>query len=128
MFGSAGGERMRKLGFWNRLAFVAFVLTIIAFPLWVVVQTNSDAGKFAHFSYSVCTQTAEEYPTKNIVAADNDCMNKYEAQYAEGAAGWGTYFLGIGIAIILFAILYGFIWIVVATSKWVWRGKAVSES
>jgi len=117
-----------KLGFWNRLAFVASVLAMIVLPVWGVADTNGQAGDIAGLTYSTCLSLAEEKPTTDqTLAEDRRCSDQFNHDFAKFKATWGTYFVGLLFTVILCAVAYGVLWVVGLVAKWVWRGRQIQK-
>lgn len=109
-----------RLGFWNRLAIVAFTLTVIAGPTWYVFSVNSELADLQQARLDTCTAVAAS-------KLDNKANEKCWDEFTAGSSrfiGWREWFEAIPAAALSFAVIYAMLAAIVQTVKWVWRGRA----
>lgn len=117
-----------RLGFWNRLAIVVAVLALIFAPLAYMVEINNQIADGREATGNLCRASAEMLDTVEKRSAANEAC--WKAQFPTPdplRAGWGQWREGFITTLQVCAILYALIWLVVATAKWVWRGRRVPE-
>lgn len=114
---------LNRLGFWNRLALVAAILTILILPAWGVANTNATASDIAGVGYGICTNEVDQRPNADVIAEDAKCMKEFEKTFDSLKAGWGGYGVGMLATFALCIVAYGLLWLMGAVAKWVWRGK-----
>lgn len=111
-----------RLGFWNRLALVAWVIGTLALPTWWVLSTNARHSEVMQSGYRKCLAAANEssnYESREL------CWDLWVEGARLGFMGWGAWWEGLGWAAIGLGILYAIIRLCVSVAKWVWQGRAV---
>lgn len=104
-----------KLGFWNRLALVVGVLALFIIPTWDVVNSNSEMAEHRISGHATCLGFADSS------AAIKHCDETFLTDL--GDKGWGYWKIAFVNTAGGLAILYLLIWVIVATAKWIWRGR-----
>lgn len=119
---------MIRLGMWNRLALVASAVATIAVPLVISEQYVDQAYANREVYFQDCRRANAGTGKDDLNAwleRDGKCMDELIKPLPEPSAGfyWElTYSTAIGCA-----ILYLLIWAIVATAKWIWRGRSIAD-
>lgn len=110
-----------RLGFWNRLAVVAFVIGTIAGPSWYVLSANAEMSALQQGAYETCMAVADE---RRDFAAKKTCFDTLVSG-SDRFLGWSEWRQAIIPTLILlvagYLIIAGAAWVV----RWVWRGRSI---
>lgn len=107
-----------RLGFWNRLALVAWVLASVGGGTYQVLSDNNKTYKALSSGYQTCMKMASE--GDGSVTGDFCYDSWLKNMHTWGVDDWALF---VGVYALGFAVVYLIIWAAVATSKWVWRGR-----
>lgn len=108
-----------RLGFWNRLAVVAFVLGVVGGPTWYVFSVNSELAELQQARLDTCTAVAA---SKLDNKANEKCWDEF-TRHPSRFLGRQEWFEAIPAAALSFAVIYAIIACAVQIAKWVWRGR-----
>jgi hypothetical protein len=117
-----------RLGFWNRLAVVGFVLTLLFSPIYFGIDAAQERDHLRSIMYDACMKDAKEsYPDPAYMkrfAVERECLEKrYPIPDPYPVWTWANWWTVIQGSALGYGIIYALIWIIVATCKWVWRGR-----
>lgn len=123
---------MKPLGFWNRLAIVATGFALLIGPAWIYVDTVDSINTSKELFLKSCRSQAMAHlgpdglaDWDKIKAADKQCWDNYHQRGEPDGKIWREAFAAI---LLLCAFLYFLIWGMVATAKWVWRGRSTKST
>lgn len=123
---------MKPLGFWNRLAIVATVLALIVIPAWVYIDTVDSLNTTKTLMLESCRKQALVHQLPNgladfdkIRAADKLCWEDFARRPEANSTIWRE---ALAATMLLCAFVYGLIWSIIATAKWVWRGRSAKST
>lgn len=108
-----------RLGFWNRLAIVAFVFGSFALPTWYVLSGNMELSELQQSAHKSCVAAAEQ---RGDVEGRDRCFDALMAG-SDRFYGWSEWGNAIAPSMIGLAILYLLVAGIVQTCKWVGRGR-----
>lgn len=114
-----------RFGRWNRLALVATFLAVLVAPLSMMVLMSNDRSHNVDVIYQLCLSEAVDGPADQMALAVGQCNDEMSAGHrrANEEYSWSIWLLLAGGTLAGCAVLYGLIWLIVGTAKWVWRGK-----
>ena len=122
-----------QLGFWNRLAVVGTVLALLITPLAIMVDTNAEVNDIREIGYDSCMKLASDtFATQAItmpelLQSQKKCWDFRFPDPDPAHQGWDEWReYAVGTAQFC-AIVYALIWSIVATVKWVLRGRELSK-
>lgn len=118
---------LNRLGMWNRLALVVTVLAVFFAPIAILLNIQHDLYELRAVWYEHCKAVWNGRELEaGYAQAHARCLDDF-LKPSTGAP-WGDYWeLALGTLIVCAAI-YGLIWIVVATIKWIWRGREAGKA
>jgi hypothetical protein len=108
-----------KLGFWNRLAIVAGVVTTLAVPTWWIFDERAETFEWRGQGLQRCM---ELIGTPGSDLTFEGCQQNWmpDTYFVPGWIEWSQL---VGVFAALSVITYLVIWAAVSIGKWVWRGK-----
>lgn len=115
-----------RLGLWNRLAIVAFVVGVPVASLVAITDKQADLDASRLSFIETCETAAGEKPnTASRLEALDTCRDlAYQSGkqniYNVNGDHWQMYLGGFAM---FGAAIYALIWITAVTAKWVWRGR-----
>lgn len=118
---------LKRLGMWNRMALVAGVIFAFTLPSWIVYSDNTKTRKLLDTGFQACMAN------KHFVKTDErsqyeycwDFWHKLVKPSYPGFDDWWAMVLWSAVGALF---IYGLIWIVVATAKWIWRGREAGKA
>lgn len=119
---------MKQLGMWNRLAIVLVFAALTIVPLAAVLNYRSDLAEMQQVHYKLCRQVNSgtgKNDLQGYLDRDQRCLDDLvkPIPWPTSDLYWGTL-----IATAIFCVVfYLSIWAIVATTKWVWRGRQVNK-
>lgn len=102
-----------RLGFWNRLALV----------LGIVASVGGSTALWLHFNREEGEQQSEGYARCIKAITDWDLCDKIWNARKWPYYGWSEWLFGLAALAVASLFLYLMTWAIVATAKWVWRGR-----
>lgn len=105
-----------KLGFWNRLALVASVLTTLGVPTYWVIDAANSSAEASELGFASCMKFDN--------ADYTECRDLWDYSTPAPWGEWPEAALAVAVAC---AAGYALIWITVRTAKWIWRGRSVDR-
>lgn len=117
-----------RLGFWNRLAIVATGLAMLIAPIWYIMAVNKQIDDGREQNYHLCMAGADILKDANKY--EDTFQRCWDMRFPKDDTirpGWPAWREGVVSTLIVCAILYTLIWVIVATIKWIWRGRRAAE-
>lgn len=118
---------LQRLGFWNRLALVAGICFSLALPTWVVYDDNQKNRRLIDMAFQACMKNENFVPTDGK-GQFQYCWDFWHVTMKPSGPtfdDWGIMATGSAIAALA---MYGLLWIVIATGKWIWRGREAGKA
>lgn len=112
-----------RLGFWNRLAIVAFVVGVPSTSLYAVIQKQDELEQTRQTILGVC-ERAVESGTRPANGWDGKSPCIEMAKPSDYTVTGGTWTMALKAHALLGLCIYALIAAVVWVAKWVWRGRA----
>lgn len=115
---------LKRLGMWNRLALVLSVLAVAIVPVTIYQSYVSQAYVNREHWYQDCRRINAGTGAGDLKAwlqRDEKCTDILTKPIIKPSSGF--YWEQVFLTAFACVIVYGLIWIVVATGKWIWRGR-----
>lgn len=117
-----GWPTMKRLGMWNRLALVIVTFATFAAPVAIALNIQNDIYESKRVWLDQCYAIWDGRELEDGYSAGRmECLDDY-LKPSETSV-WSDYWELALATLIVCAVLYALIWIVVATAKWIWRGR-----
>lgn len=117
---------LKRLGLWNRAALVAGVVFSFAVPTWSVYQDVERARKLTDVGYQACMKN-EHYVSMDGKSQFDHCWDFWHDLVKPAYPSWDDWWIMVFGAAIAAFLIYGLVWIVIATGKWIWRGREAGK-
>ena len=119
-----------RIGFWNRLAIVAAGLVVLIGPIWGMANMASSSQDSMTRWFKLCQDDAYAKMDADVKArrpltyqAESDHCYKQMNEYPYYRMNWSDWSTGVGMALAFCAMVYGLIWSIVFTLRWIWAGR-----
>lgn len=109
---------------WNRFAIAVTALALIVLPAWLILSANIEFAEAHEQGFQQCAERAAQ-PNDGTLTFDA-CREIWPigGQSSYGWAEWGQALVATLIACLA---LYGLIWLLAWTARWVWRGRQTTN-
>lgn len=108
-----------RLGFWNRLALVVWVIASISSGTYHVLSSNNKTYKALSAGYELCMKMSG---TGDGSITGEYCYDNWlKNMHTLGVDDWAAF---VGLYALVFAVVYLALWAAVSTGKWIWRGRS----
>lgn len=119
-------ERLNRLGFWNRLAIIAGTVFTFALPTREVYRDHSEARRLSDMGYQACMKN-QHYVSIDGKTQDDYCWSFWNEVVKPSTPTWDDWWIMVFGCAVAALLAYGFLWIIVATAKWIWRGREAGK-
>ena len=114
-----------KLGLWNRLAIVAILLALLIAPVAIQMNIARESNLRRDTLYDICIKYADKAPLPKLMEEHAKCIDdRFPTPDPYTPWTWKNWREFAGGTLAFCAIFYVLIWVIVATVKWVWRGRS----
>lgn len=121
-----GAEMLNKFGVWNRLALVVGILFAFTLPTWVVYEDNEKSRKLTDDGFQACMAN-EHFVSTDGKSQFTYCWDFWHDLVKPSYPSWDEWWIMVFGTAVAGLIVYGLCWIVIATGKWIWRGREVGK-
>lgn len=113
---------IKRLGMWNRLALVLTVLAALIVPAVIAIDISNSLYESQQAWYDLCMSYLKGKELEASYLAESD---KCRADLLKplGTSVWDDYWINAFWTVVACAIIYAFVWAVVATIRWIWAGR-----
>lgn len=113
---------MKRLGMWNRLALVAFVVISLSIPTYWHFEEVGRLQKLEQVGYDACMANKHYRPYEGKTQFEH-CWGFWREDFKPVGPSLDNWGINVTMVAILSAIAYLLAWAAVATIKWIWRGR-----
>jgi len=117
---------LKRLGLWNRLALVAGIVFAFAVPTWSVYDDAKKSARLTDMGYQACMKN-QNYVSTDGKSQFTYCWDFWHSLVKPARPSWDDWWIMVFGSAIGALIIYGLIWIVIATGKWIWRGREAGK-
>lgn len=116
------GPMIKRLGMWNRLALVLTVLAALIVPAAIAIDISNGLRESQQAWYDLCMSylKGKELEDSYLDEADkcrDDLLKPIDIN------AWDDYWTNALWTVVGCAIIYGFLWTVIATILWILAGR-----
>lgn len=113
---------IKRLGMWNRLALVLTVLAALIVPAAIAIDISNGLRESQQAWYDLCMSylKGKELEDSYLDEADkcrDDLLKPIDIN------AWDGYWTNALWTVVGCAIIYGLLWAVIATIRWIWAGR-----